>query len=538
VRTGIEPKGPHVADPHASPPPGGVEPTIEVTEVSKQFGGVVALERVSLSLLAGEVHALVGENGAGKSTLIKIITGVHQPDEGVVRHRGAEVRFGAPRDAQAVGISTIYQELNLVPQMSVARNLFLGREPRGRLGLIDFASMHRSAREVLRRYDLTVDVRRPLGELGLGVQQMVAVARAVATTDRSASVVIMDEPTSSLEPREVDRLAQVIGMLRTDGVAVLYVTHKLDEVYRLAQQVTVLRDGRRVHTGPVAGTDRLGLVAIMLGRQVDEVREHGRTRFGEAHTGRVGDPVLRATGLTRRHELAGVDVEVHAGEVVGLAGLLGSGRSETVRAIFGIDPLDAGSISVAGAPARRWSPAAAIAAGVGLVSEDRKAEGIIGDLSVRDNIVLAALPRLTRAGFVSDRRCDEIVEVFVRRLRIKISGPGQRVRDLSGGNQQKVLLARMLCLHPRVLLLDEPTRGIDVGAKAEIQALVDELAAAGLAVVLISSELEEVIEGASRVLVLRDGAVVGVLTGDGISENRIMTAIAGASPHTGTAADG
>jgi galactofuranose transport system ATP-binding protein len=229
---------------------------------------------------------------------------------------------------------------------------------------------------------------------------------------------------------------------------------------------------------------------------------------------------------------------VHAGEVVGLAGLLGSGRSETARAIFGIDPLDSGTISVAGANSRRWSPAAAIAAGVGMVSEDRKAEGIIGDLSVRDNIVLAALPRLTRAGFVSDKRCDEIVDVFVKRLRIKIATPDQPVRDLSGGNQQKVLLARMLCLHPRVLLLDEPTRGIDVGAKAEIQALVDELAAAGLGVVLISSELEEVVEGATRVLVLRDGAVVGVLTGDQISENKIMTAIAGASTDAGAAADG
>jgi monosaccharide-transporting ATPase len=498
-------KGPNVAARTA--PPGAVGPTIGVTEVSKQFDGVVALDRVSLTLWAGEVHALVGENGAGKSTLIKIITGVYQPDGGVVRHRGDEVHFGAPRDAQAAGISTIYQELNLVPLMSVARNLFLGREPRGRFGLIDFGSMHRSARELLARYDLSVDVRRPLGELGLGVQQMVAMARAVSGTGDSGSVVIMDEPTSSLEPREVDRLAEVIGMLRADGVAVLYVTHKLDEVFRLAQQVTVLRDGRRVHTGRVADTDRLGLVAMMLGRNVAEVREHGRTRFGEAHTGEVGEPVLRAVGLTRRHALAGVDVDVHAGEVVGLAGLLGSGRSETARAIFGIDPLDSGTISVAGADSRRWSPAAAIAAGVGMVSEDRKAEGII-------------------------------VDVFVKRLRIKIATPDQPVRDLSGGNQQKVLLARMLCLHPRVLLLDEPTRGIDVGAKAEIQALVDELAAAGLGVVLISSELEEVVEGATRVLVLRDGAVVGVLTGDQISENKIMTAIAGASTDAGAAADG
>jgi ribose transport system ATP-binding protein len=389
--------------------------------------------------------------------------------------------------------------------------------------MIDFAAMHRQARELLTRYGVTVDVRRTLGELGLGVQQMVAVARAVST---DARVVIMDEPTSSLEPREVDRLVEVIELLRADGVAVLYVTHKLDEVFRLCQRVTVLRDGRRVHTGAVTDTNRLALVATMLGRRVDEVREHGLTSFGESHTERVGEPLLRATGLSRRHVLRGVSVDVHAGEVVGLAGLLGSGRSETARAIFGIDPVDEGTISIAGRPARRWSPAAAIAAGVGLVSEDRKAEGIIGGLSVRDNIVLAALPGLTRAGFVSDRRCDAIVDAFVRRLQIKMSGPQQRVRDLSGGNQQKVLLARMLCLHPKVLLLDEPTRGIDVGAKAEIQALIDELATNGLGVVLISSELEEVVEGADRVLVLHDGAVVGVLTGDDISERRIMTIIA------------
>ena len=503
------------------------QPTVDVAEVSKRFAGTIALDRVDLALHAGQVHALVGENGAGKSTLIKIITGVYRPDGGVVRYRGEPVGFGAPRDAQAAGISTIYQELNLVPGMSVARNLFLGREPLNRLRLIDFATMHRAARDLLARYGVSVDVRRPVGELGAGVQQMVAVARAVSA---DARVVIMDEPTSSLEPREVDRLASVIELLREDGVAVLYVTHKLDEVQRLCQQVTVLRDGRRVHNGPVAGTSRLALVATMLGRRIDEVREHGMTRFGEGHGGPVlRDPVLRATGLTRPPALAGVNVDVHAGEVVGLAGLLGSGRTETARAVFGADPVDSGSINVDGARRSRWSPAVAIAAGVAMVPEDRKAEGVIPDLSVHDNIVLAALPRLTRAGFVTERRCREIVDVFVRRLRIKIAGPDQRVRDLSGGNQQKVLLARMLCLEPRVLLLDEPTRGIDVGAKAEIQALIDELASHGLGVVLISSELEEIVEGADRVLVLRDGAVVGVLTGDAISENRIMTTIAAAS---------
>jgi len=501
-------------------------PVLEVAEVSKRFAGVAALDGVSLDLHPGEVHALIGENGAGKSTLIKVITGVHRPDGGTVRYRGSDVAFAAPRDAQAAGISTIYQEVSLVPAMSVARNLFLGREPVNRLGLIDVGRMHREATALLARCGVEVDVRRAAGGLGLGVQQMVTVARAVGS---DAGVMIMDEPTSSLEPREVDRLADLIEVLRGNGVAILYVTHKLDEVFRFCQRVTVLRDGRRVHSGPTRGTTRLALVATMLGRDPEQVRHQGMTSFEGHREGRGGRPVLAAVGMTRRNVLDGVSVEVHAGQVVGLAGLLGSGRTETARAIFGADHVDTGDVRIDGRTARRCPPARAIRAGLGLVPEDRKADGIVPGLSVRENIVLAAMPRLTRAGFVSRRRSDEIVEVFVRRLRIKISSPEQKVRELSGGNQQKVLLARMLCLNPKVLILDDPTRGIDVGAKAEIQALVDELASKGLGVLLISSELEEVVEGAQTVLVLRDGAVVGRLSGEEISEDQVMAVIATAS---------
>ena len=505
---------------------------LQVQAVSKQFGPVRALDGVSLELHPGEAHALIGENGAGKSTLIKLITGVYRPDVGQMHYLGEPVLFAGPRDAQAAGISTIYQEVNLVPQRSVAGNLFLGREPTNRLGLISFRQMNRQARETLLQYGITVDVRRPLGELGLGVQQMIAVARALST---DARVVIMDEPTSSLEPREVDRLVEVIGLLRRQQIAVLYVTHKLDEVFRLCQRVTVLRDGRVVHSGPVTDTSRLRLVAAMLGRDVADVREHGATSFSEEHHAASGSPVLRAEALTRRPRLNGVSVDIQAGEVVGLAGLLGSGRTETAKAIFGAEPVDSGSVhvganaTVGGRPSRRWTPAAAIRHGLGMVPEDRAVEGVIGDLSVRDNIVLAALPRLTRAAFLSERRQNQLVDTFVTRLRIKLSSPNQKVRELSGGNQQKVLLARMLCLRPAVLILDEPTRGIDVGAKAEIQALIDELAGQGLGVLLISSELEEVVEGADRVLVLRDGAVVSTLQGTEISEDRIMHAIAAAS---------
>jgi monosaccharide-transporting ATPase len=502
------------------------EPAVlAVQGASKRFAGVLALDDVSIELRAGQVHALVGENGAGKSTLIKVLTGVHQPDQGSIVYRGEPVTFARPLDAQAAGISTIYQEVNLVPLMSVARNLFLGREPTTRLGLIDFPRMHREAAASLARYGIHVDVRRPLRELGLGVQQMVAIARAI---DADHRVVIMDEPTSSLEPREVERLMEVVGLLRRDGVAVVYVSHRLDEVFRLCDVVTVLRDGRRVHTGPISDITRLELVSRMLGRELSEVAR-ARTRFGTHDTSQEGGPMLRATGLTRRHVLDDVTVEVRAGEVVGLAGLLGSGRTETAKSIYGAQALDSGVVEVAGEPVRAGSPRAAISAGIALIPEDRKADGIIPTLSVRENIVLAALPTISRAGFVSRSQQDALVTSLMARLRIKASSPEQRVSELSGGNQQKVLLARVLCLEPRVLLLDDPTRGIDIGAKAEIQALVGDLAEAGLAVVLISSELEEVVEGSDRIIVLRDGAVVGTLSGSDVTQDGVLGLIAAAA---------
>ncbi|RVX39853.1 ribose transport system ATP-binding protein [Nonomuraea polychroma] len=500
------------------------EPVCEAHAISKRFGGTVALDQVSLRLDAGEAHALVGENGAGKSTLIKVLTGVHRPEDGTIRYLGRPVSFSGPADAQDAGISTIYQEVELAPLLSVADNLFLGRERITRLRLLDRSRLRREATEVLARYGVAVDVRRPLGELGLGIRQMVAIARAVSARAR---LVIMDEPTSSLAPREVDRLADVIEVLREQGIAILYVTHKLDEVFRVCQRVSVLRDGRLVHTGPVREISRIGLVAAMLGRPVAEVRRHGVTSFGEAHEVGRAAPVLRAEALVRAHALHGVSVEVRPGEVVGLAGLLGSGRSETARAVFGADPLDAGSVEVAGHARRRWNPAIAIRSGVCMVPEDRKAEGVVPGLSVRDNITLAALPRLTRGGLVSRRARDRIVDAFIRRLGIKVSSPDQKVGELSGGNQQKVLLARMLCLHPAVLILDEPTRGIDIGAKAEIQALIDELAQEGLGVLLVA-ELEEIVEGADTVVVLRDGTAAGVLRGAEIGERRIMELIAAA----------
>jgi monosaccharide-transporting ATPase len=471
------------------------------------------------------VHALVGENGAGKSTLIKVLTGVYQPDEGEVRHHGEPVTFKRPIDAQRAGISTIYQEVNLVPLMSIAGNVFLGREPRTRTGLVDWPKMYADARELLKGYGVGNDVKQALHTLGVGAQQMVALARAVST---DAKVVIMDEPTSSLEPREVETLFEVLNRLHAEGIAIVYVSHRMDELYRVCDSVTVLRDGRVVHSGPLKSLPRIELVSLMLGREIRQIREEGVTAFGEEHDVER-EPLLKAENLAGMRKLHDVSVSIRPGEVVGLAGLLGSGRSETARAIVGAFPLDGGSVLLAGKPLRKGKIKAAMRAGIALLAEDRKTDGIIPNLSVRENIVLAALPALSPFGLVSKAKQDRIVKTFMDRLRIKAASPEQKVSELSGGNQQKVLLARWLATGPKILLLDEPTRGIDVGAKAEVQALIDELAREGLGVLLISSELEELIDGSDRVVVLRDGSVVGELTRSGvdrITEENILTAIA------------
>jgi monosaccharide-transporting ATPase len=497
-------------------------PILDVREVTKRFPGVLALDNVSFKLRAGEVHALVGENGAGKSTMIKVVTGVYRPDGGEIFFAGERVSFASPREAQGAGISTIYQDTNMVPLRSVAQNIFLGREPRNRLGLIETGRMRREAEEILRRYGIEADVSVPVRSLGVGVQQMVAIAKAVSL---EARVVIMDEPTSSLEAREVETLFGVIRQLREDGVGVVYVSHRLEELYEICERVTVMRDGKVVHTGDLEELPRLKLIAAMLGREAPEVEE--RLASPETRAGATGDRVLEAHGLTAQHAPRDVSLEVHAGEVVGLSGLLGSGRTETAKAIFGARSIDSGSVSVGGREVDPDSPSEAIKSGLAFVPEDRKAEGIIPELSVRENIVAAALPQLSRGGFVSKKEQDALVERFMTRLGIKASGPDQPVGELSGGNQQKVMLARWLCLEPKVLILDEPTQGIDVGAKAEVQRLISELAEDGLGVVMIDSEPEEIVEGSDRVVVLRDGGVAGTLSGEELTEQNLVHMIAG-----------
>ncbi len=472
---------------------------------------------MSFSLRAGEVHALIGENGAGKSTLIKVMTGVYAPDAGNLVLAGERVVFRTPLEAQERGVSTIYQEVNLVPLMSVARNLFLNREPR-RFGLIDAARMKREATGILADFGVHVDVSAPLRTLGVGAQQMVALARAVQI---DARVVIMDEPTSSLEQREVQTLFGVIARLKEAGIGIVYVSHRLDELYQVCDRVTVMRDGRVVQVDDLAEVDKLRLVSLMLGRDASEVT-------GGGHGGEIaGEPVLVAHDVSVRHEIDDVSLQLRPGEVVGLGGLLGAGRTETARALAGASALDAGEVDVLGARVHPGSTAAAIRAGIVMLPEDRKSDGILPNLSVRENIVLAALSRVSRGGVMSAAKQDEIVRYYTDRLRIKAYSPEQKVGELSGGNQQKVMLARWLCLNPKVLLLDEPTRGIDVGAKAEVQNLINELAGDGLAVLLISSELDELIQNSIRVVVLKDGRVVGDLTGAEVNESALIRMLAG-----------
>jgi ribose transport system ATP-binding protein len=496
--------------------------------IEKAFPGVVALDGASLRVAPGEVHAIIGQNGAGKSTLIKILNGAYRRDAGTIVLEGRPVDFHNPQEAQLAGVSTIYQEINLVPYRSVAENIFMGREPQ-RWGLLDRERMNRDAAAVLDRLGVHIDVRRSLGTLNIALQQMVAIARAIST---DARIVIMDEPTSSLDDREVEVLFDVIRGLKARGIAVIYISHRLDELYAVCDRVTIMRDGKTIDERPIAGASKVELVARMLGKEIGEVRRSGATGFQHPGEHAAGEVLVEAKDL-QGNRLDGASVTVRSGEIVGLAGLLGSGRTEVARAVFGADPVT-GELRVRGKPARWKSPRDAIRAGFGLCSEDRKADGIIPYMSVRENLTLAALPALSRNGIVDRAEQRKIVDRFIDRLGIKTAGPEQAVRELSGGNQQKVLLARWLCLNPSLLVLDEPTRGIDVGAKAEIQGLIDELADAGLGVLMISSELEEITEGADRVVVLREGRTVAEFDHAEVSQDTVMHAMAHGDDESGS----
>jgi rhamnose transport system ATP-binding protein len=494
-----------------------VPPLLELRGIARSFGVVRALRGVDVAFRAGEVHALVGENGAGKSTLIAIAAGAYRPDAGTIAVRGQPVHFGGPADAEAAGISVVYQELSLIPDLDVAENIYLHREPRRAGGLLlDGRSLHRRARTLLAALEIDVDPAAPVSGLSVAQRQLVEIAKALS---RDAAIVVFDEPTTSLTSVEGEHLFTVIRRLRAAGTAVGYVSHRLDEILELSDVVSVLRDGALVRTMPTAGTDRHELVRLMVGRELaDDLFPPRRPP-----PARTGEPLLRVRGATSPGRIGGIDVDAWPGEIVGLAGLIGSGRSSLLRAIFGADERSHADIRVAGARVGR-GPAAAIAAGIAFVPEDRKLEGLAIDLGTLANLVSTRLP----GGHVGYDRGEarRIAEAAAAEVRLDPAVLDRPARLLSGGNQQKVVVGKWLATAPRVLLCDEPTRGIDVGAKAEIHALLRRLAEAGIAILLASSELPEVLGVADRVLVLREGRLAGSFA-DGLpTEEQVMAAAA------------
>ncbi|MCX5245735.1 sugar ABC transporter ATP-binding protein [Streptomyces sp. NBC_00201] len=502
-------------------------PVLEMTGIVKEFPGVRALSGVDFRLFPGEIHALMGENGAGKSTLIKVLTGVYSLDGGTITLDGKSVLFGSPLQAQQAGISTVYQEVNLCPNLSVAENIFIGREPT-RMGRIQWKRMRKEAAELVDRLGLDIDVTAPLSSYPLAVQQLVAIVRSVGTGDSDGQgsgtkVLVLDEPTSSLDRDEVQELFRLMRRLKDEGVAILFVSHFLDQIYEICDRMTVLRNGTLVGEHMVSDLDQVGLIQLMIGKALDQLEElHDQQLHSD-----VGETLLKADGLGRSGGIAPFDLEIKKGEVLGLAGLLGSGRTELARLLFGADQPDSGKVSIGGKQVSMSAPNAAIDAGVAFCSENRKTEGLVPDLTVRENIILAlqASRGWTRPIPVSQR--DELVAKYIKALDIRPANPEARAGQLSGGNQQKVLLARWLITQPKLLILDEPTRGIDVGAKTEIQKLVVSLSEDGMSVLYIAAELEEVLRLSHTIGVLRDRRLVAQLAnGPEITSSRIMETIA------------
>jgi monosaccharide-transporting ATPase len=495
---------------------------VEMKGIDKAFPGVQALSKVDFFLKRGEIHAIVGENGAGKSTLIKVLTGVEKQDAGTVTLEGKAVTVKSPLHAQELGISTVYQEINLCLNLSVSENILIGREPR-RLGSVNWKAMHAQAKEILQRLDVDIDVTQPLGSYPVAVQQMAAIARALEISH--ARILILDEPTSSLDAHETEQLFQVTRKLKSEGMAIIFITHFIDQVYEISDRITVLRNGALVGTFETEGISRLELIAKMIGRSLTELDEMSKIKL-ESRKHIKGEALLQAEGLGLTGAIEPFDLELHAGEVLGIAGLLGSGRTEIAHLLFGIETPDSGALEIDGKKVKRFSPLASIARGVGLCPEDRKEAGIVDDLTVRENIILALQANRGWFKFLSTQQQYEVADRYIKLLNIVTPSADQPVENLSGGNQQKVILARWLATNPQILILDEPTKGIDVGAKAEIQKLVLSLAEEGKACVFISSELEEVLRTSHRIAVLRDREKVTEFSGE-VDEQKIMQSIAG-----------
>ena len=497
---------------------------LEMRHIYKTFPGVKALQNVDFTLKKGEIHALMGENGAGKSTLIKVLTGVEEFETGEIMIEGCDhtIINRSPQEAQQKGISTVYQEINLCPNLTVAENLFIGREPR-KGGLIDWKTMNRKASELLGSLDINADVTKTIDNYSIAIQQMIAIARAV---DMSAKVLILDEPTSSLDDGEVDKLFELMRKLRAEGVGIIFVTHFLEQVYAVCDKITVLRNGQLVGRYTTAELPRVQLVAKMMGKDFDDLAAiKGEKDKGAAHSDE--DIVIKAAGLGRKGYIKPFDLVIHKGEVIGFTGLLGSGRSESVRVLYGAERSDEGNLFIKGKKVVAKHPLTSMNEGMAYLPEDRKNEGIIADLSVRENLIMALQAKRGMFRLLSRKQQEEYTDKYIEMLQIKTASRETPIKSLSGGNQQKVIIGRWLLTNPDFLILDEPTRGIDVGTKTEIQKLVVKLAEEGMAVVFISSEIEEMLRTCDRMVVMRDGGKVGELDGGEMNQSTIMSTIAG-----------
>ena len=507
------------------PRPRQRESLLRLSGAAKTFGPVVALADGSVDVRVGEIHALVGENGAGKSTLVKILAGVHQPDAGEFEVQGAPVSFRSVADSKAAGISVIYQEPTLFPDLTVAENIFVGRQPRGRLGLVDRTAMRRQARDLFATLGVPIDPDRVAEGLSIADQQIIEIAKAISL---DAKILIMDEPTAALSGVEVDRLFTVARNLRDSGSGILFISHRFDEVFALSDRITVMRDGRYISTSDTVDVTVEQIVKEMVGRDIDQLYPK--------QDAEIGEPVLTVRGLGRRGVFTGVDLEVRAGEIVALAGLVGAGRTEVARAVFGIDPYDEGEVRIGGRPLKGGDPQAAIDAGMGFVPEDRRRQGLVMDLSVGRNTTLTLRSAVARLGLINSAAERRLGTEWSRRLQVKTGSQEYAVSTLSGGNQQKVVLAKWLATDPQLLIVDEPTRGIDVGTKSEVHRLLSDLAGRGIAILMISSELPEVLGMADRVLVMREGRVAATLRRDEANPESVMAAATGAAPTGATGA--
>jgi rhamnose transport system ATP-binding protein len=489
------------------------ESILRLTNISKNFAGVHALRGVQLDLRPGEVHALLGENGAGKSTLVKVITGVHQPDSGEISLDGQTVTLADPRDATLRGISAIYQELSIFPDLDIAENIFVGRRPTVGAGIVDWGRMYRESKKLMDQLGVHLDLRIKTRALSIAQQQMVEIARALSM---KARILIMDEPTSALTLNEVDELFRIVRRLRDDGTAILFISHRLEELFEIADRVTVLRDGAYVDTRPMTGVTQDELIRMMVGRQVTDLFPKKEVQ--------MGDVVMRVQHLSRKGAFEDVSFELHSGEILGMAGLVGAGRTEVSQSLFGVEPATSGTIEIDGRPVKISSPQVALRHRIVLVPEDRQHHGLVTPMDITDNITLPQLGNYANKGWLNRKKAQQSAYESAGRMEVKATTVWQKVRELSGGNQQKVVLAKWLSMNPRILILDEPTRGIDIGTKAAVHRLMSDLAAQGMAILMISSELPEILGMSDRILVMHEGRVTGLFERSQANQEIIMQA--------------